>query len=377
MAVDEQAPLGEREAARPGRGGGWQATARSLLIGRPETGALFGAILMFVFFSFYADNFTTRTSLAGLASITAELGIVSMGVTLLMIAGHFDLSVGSVLGFSSVIAPVPDPQLRHEPVRRRARSRSASAISIGLVNGLLVVGTRIPSFIVTLGTLLIWRSVLLRITEGFPVAVDKDTLVFKLFSYRIEDGFFRGYQVSFLWFIAVIVLLSFLLLRTRFGNWIFASGGNERSARSMGVPVDRVWIILFIVTALCACLMGLIQVGRFNTVEATRGTAARAPGDRGRRHRRRPPERRLRLGARGRARRGDDRHDPARTRALGHRQLLAPVRRRRADHRRRDPQPAARPLEAADLMRGRTATRSSKRMGIAKSFGRIEALRNV
>ena len=259
----EQAPLGERETARPARGGRWQATARSLLIGRPETGALFGAILMFTFFAFYADNFTTRTSLAGLASITAELGILSAGVTLLMIAGHFDLSVGSVLGFSSVIAPYLILNYETNPFVAVLVAVGA-AISIGFLNGVLVVGTRIPSFIVTLGTLLIWRSVLLRITEGFPVAVDKDTLVFKLF--------FRGYQVSFLWFIGVVVVLSFLLLRTRFGNWIFAAGGNERSARSMGVPVDRVWIILFIVTALCACLMGLIQVGRFNTVEATRGT---------------------------------------------------------------------------------------------------------
>jgi simple sugar transport system permease protein len=266
----EQAPLGEREVARPARGGGWQATARGLLIGRPETGALFGAILMFAFFSFYADNFTTRTSLAGLASITAELGIVAMGVTLLMISGHFDLSVGSVLGFSSVIAPYLILNYDANPFVAVFVAVGA-AISIGLVNGLLVVGTRIPSFIVTLGTLLIWRSVLLRVTEGFPVAVDKDTFVFKLFSYRIEEGFFRGYQVSFLWFIGVLLLLSFVLLRTRFGNWIFASGGNERAARSMGVPVDRVWMVLFVVTALCACLMGLIQVGRFNTVEATRG----------------------------------------------------------------------------------------------------------
>jgi simple sugar transport system permease protein len=267
----EQAPLGERETGRSGRGGRWQATARSLLVGRPETGALFGAVLMFAFFSFYADNFTTRTSLAGLASITAELGILSMGVTLLMIAGHFDLSVGSVLGFSSVIAPYLILNYDTNPFLAVLVAVGV-AISIGFLNGLLVVGSRIPSFIVTLGTLLIWRSVLLRITEGFPVAVDKDTLVFKLFSYRIEEGFFRGYQVSFLWFVGVIVVLSFVLLRTRFGNWIFAAGGNERSARSMGVPVDRVWIILFIVTALCACLMGLIQVGRFNTVEATRGT---------------------------------------------------------------------------------------------------------
>lgn len=269
----EQAPLGEREAARPARGGRGWAAVRGLLIGRPETGALFGAVVMFLIFAFVApssDTFTSRTSLAGLASITAEIGIVAMGVTLLMIAGHFDLSVGSVLGFSSVIAPYLILNYETNPFVAVLVAVGA-AVSIGFLNGLLVVGTRIPSFIVTLGTLLIWRSVLLRITEGFPVAVDKDTFVFKLFSYRIEEGFFRNYQVSTLWFLGVLVLLSFLLLRTRFGNWIFAAGGNERSARSMGVPVDRVWIILFVITALCACLMGLIQVGRFNTVEATRG----------------------------------------------------------------------------------------------------------
>src|ERR671910_53787 len=180
MSVEEQAPLGEREAARPARGGGWQATARGL-----------------------------------------------------MIAGHFDLSVGSVLGFASVIAPYLMLNYDTNPLVAVFVAIGA-AVSIGFLNGLLVVGTRIPSFIVTLGTLLIWRSVLLRVTEGFPVAVDKDTLVFELFSHRIEDGFFRGYQVSFLWFVGVLVVLSFLLLRTRFGNWIFAAGGNERSARSMG-----------------------------------------------------------------------------------------------------------------------------------------------
>jgi simple sugar transport system permease protein len=269
----EQAPLAGRETALPTRGARGRTALRGLLIGRPETGALFGAVVMFAIFALIApsaDTFTSRTSLAGLVSITAEIGIVAMGVTLLMIAGHFDLSVGSVLGFSSVVAPYMILNYGTNPFIAVLFAVGA-AVSIGLINGFLVVGTRIPSFIVTLGTLLIWRSLLLRVTEGFPVAVDKDTFVFKLFSYRIEEGFFRGYQVSALWFLGVLLLLSFVLLRTRFGNWIFASGGNERSARSMGVPVDRVWIILFVVTALCACLMGLIQVGRFNTVEATRG----------------------------------------------------------------------------------------------------------
>src|SRR5919106_7013747 len=93
---------------RKAREAGWWPAFRGLLIGRPETGALFGAVAMFVIFALYpesSDTFTTRTSIAGMASITAELGIVAMGVTLLMIAGHFDLSVGSVLGVSSVIAP--------------------------------------------------------------------------------------------------------------------------------------------------------------------------------------------------------------------------------------------------------------------------------
>jgi simple sugar transport system permease protein len=244
---------------------------RGLLIGRPETGALFGAIVIFAVFSVVADRFTDRIAIAGMMSITAELAIVSMAVTLLMIAGHFDLSVGSVLGFSSVL--VPWLMLNHGfPSYLALVVAVAVAVSIGLVNGLLVVRTGIPSFIVTLGTLLIWRGVLLRLTEGFPVAVPQDDVLFEIFSYRFQSGPLQGYQVSIFWFLAVVVLLSFLLLRTRFGNWIFAAGGNERAARSMGVPVDRVWLILFVMTALAAALTGLIQAGRFNTVEATRGT---------------------------------------------------------------------------------------------------------
>jgi simple sugar transport system permease protein len=244
---------------------------RGLLIGRPETGALFGAIVIFAVFSVVADRFTDRIAIAGMMSITAELAIVSMAVTLLMIAGHFDLSVGSVLGFSSVL--VPWLMLNHGfPSYLALVVAVAVAVSIGLVNGLLVVRTGIPSFIVTLGTLLIWRGVLLRLTEGFPVAVPQDDVLFEIFSYRFQSGPLQGYQVSIFWFLAVVVLFSFLLLRTRFGNWIFAAGGNERAARSMGVPVDRVWLILFVMTALAAALTGLIQAGRFNTVEATRGT---------------------------------------------------------------------------------------------------------
>src|SRR3989304_6651712 len=105
MAVDEQ-PIAAGEAARPARGARGQGLhLRGLLLGRPETGALIVAILMFVIFAIFADNFLTRIQIAGMLNITAELGIVAMAITLLMIAGHFDLSVGSVLGFSSLLVP--------------------------------------------------------------------------------------------------------------------------------------------------------------------------------------------------------------------------------------------------------------------------------
>src|SRR5919205_1089548 len=103
------APVAGREAAQPAGGArrAW-SSVRGLLVGRPETGALFGAAVLFVIFAFLSssrDLFLTRTNLAGMASITAELGIVAMAVTLLMIAGHFDLSVGSALGLSSMLVP--------------------------------------------------------------------------------------------------------------------------------------------------------------------------------------------------------------------------------------------------------------------------------
>jgi simple sugar transport system permease protein len=277
MADDEQgapAPLAEREGAPAATGArrAWSAV-RGLLVGRPETGALFGALIMFFIFAFVAESrdlFLTRSSLAGMTSITAELAIVSMAVALLMIAGHFDLSVGSVLGFSSFLIPYLMLEYGYSAATAFPLAL-AVALSIGFVNGFLVVTTRIPSFIVTLGTLLIWRGVLLGLSGGEPARVEQDNLLFKIFSYRFESGLLEGYQVSIFWFLGVLVVLSFILLRTRFGNWIFASGGNERASRSMGVPVDRVWVVLFILTASAAFLTGVIQAGRFNVVEATRG----------------------------------------------------------------------------------------------------------
>lgn len=238
----------------------------SLLIDRPETGALVATICVFVAFSLWAPYFLTIQSIAATLVLAAELGIVAMGVTLLMIAGEFDLSVGSVLGISSLL--VPWLTVHGAPLGVSMIAALVAAAGIGLVNGLIVVTTRIPSFIVTLGGLMWWRGVLYVVTGGFPLDVPTQSPLFTPFSYRFSNGI----NVSAFWFLALFILLTVVLQKTGFGNWIFASGGNERAARELGVAVDRVRVILFVTTATLAGLTGLIQVGRFNSVDANRGS---------------------------------------------------------------------------------------------------------
>jgi simple sugar transport system permease protein len=264
--VATEQPAAEERAPKPIRGAPqvWSRAA-GLLTGRPETGALVATLAVFVFFALWADNFLTTQSVASTVTIAAELAIVSMAVTLLMIAGEFDLSVGSVLGFSSMI--VPWLVVNHDvPIILAVLAGLGAALTIGFINGLVVITMRIPSFIVTLGALLFWRGVLQVITEGFPVVVP-NSQVWDVFSYRFESGF----NVSALWFAAMAVVLAYLLTTTKTGNWIFASGGNERAARGMGVPVDRLRLALFMLTAFSAGLAGLIQAGRFNSVDSLRG----------------------------------------------------------------------------------------------------------
>lgn len=244
-----------------------RARLELLRLRRPEFGALGATGAVFVFFSIWTNNFLTLSAIGSTLTQAAELGVVAMAVTLLMIAGEFDLSVGSVLGITSVI--VPFLMVNNDVSAPMAVACAfLAALSIGLINGLIVVIVRIPSFIVTLGGLLFWRGLLFVVTQGFPVRVPLGSPVFNVFSYRFDSGF----NVSTVWFAAVFIVLGLALVKSPFGNWIYASGGNDRAARSMGVPVDRVKVVLFALTALAAGLAGLIQVGRFNSVDAQRGT---------------------------------------------------------------------------------------------------------
>jgi len=242
-----------------------EAVRRFML--RPEATSLAAVVILYVVFSLLSPQlFPAKLTYISLMAVASELGIVSIGVTLLMIGGHFDLSVGAVLGLTSYVAVLLMRDYAVPPIIAAPAAVAVGAL-LGAINGAIVVKFRIHSFVVTLGTMLIWRGVVIALTGGFPMTVAIPPDFKNIMSGPLLDGF----RMSMLWFFVIGALGTFLLSRTRLGNWIQARGQNEQAARNLGVPVDRVTIILFMITSALGAVSGVIQVARFSSVDALRG----------------------------------------------------------------------------------------------------------
>ena len=241
-------------------------SARRLLL-RPEAAAVAGTMLLLVGFNLTSPLFLTAQTFQSITSMAAELGIEAIGVTLLMIGGHFDLSIGATLGASSYLAVWLINDVNVAPFLAFALALLAGA-GFGLVNGLIVTRTHLHSFVVTLGTSLIFRGLLTIWTAGFPIQVTlPDDMTSALAGQQLG-----GFRMSLVWLGGVAILATFILLRTRLGNWIFAVGQNPQAARNLGVPVEAVTVVLFAICGACGALAGLIQVARFGSIDALRGS---------------------------------------------------------------------------------------------------------
>jgi simple sugar transport system permease protein len=261
-----QGPGQSAAAGRPSRSVVFGEAVRRIML-RPEATALAAVVILFIVFTILSpDLFPTKLTYISFMAVAAELGIVSIGVTLLMIGGHFDLSVGAVLGLTSYVCVVLMRDYGVPPILAAPAAVAAGAV-LGAINGAIVVKFRIHSFVVTLGTMLIWRGVLIALTGGFPMTVAIPAGFKAIMSGPLLDGF----RMSLLWFFLIGALGTFLLSRTRLGNWIQARGQNEQAARNLGVPVDWVTIILFMITSALGGVAGVIQVARFSSVDALRG----------------------------------------------------------------------------------------------------------
>src|SRR5579863_1948677 len=196
----------ESAKAAPSRKAVYGEMARRVLL-RPEATALAAALALFIIFSILSpDLFPTKLTYISFMSVAAELGIVSIGVTLLMIGGHFDLSAGAVLGLCSFVCVVLMRDYGFPPILA-APASVAVGVVLGAVNGLLVVRFRIHSFVVTLGTMLIWRGVVIALTGGFPVMVP----IPAGFKDVMSGPLLWGFKMSMLWFFAIGALGTFLL----------------------------------------------------------------------------------------------------------------------------------------------------------------------
>ncbi|MET7301830.1 ABC transporter permease [Embleya sp. NPDC005575] len=247
------------------------------LLIRPELGSLIGAVLVMCFFAIVADGFLTASGAATWLDDSATLGIMAVAVALLMIGGEFDLSAGVMTASTALITAMLATRAGWSVWPALAVSL-VFALAVGALNGWLVVRTGLPSFIITLGTFLALQGLNLGVTRHVTNSVQVSGMR-STDGYESAGRFFAStmaiagteIQVSVLWWLVLAALATWLLARTRFGNWIYAVGGAPVSARNVGVPVDRTKIVLFMTTAGAGWLVGSINILRYTSVQANQG----------------------------------------------------------------------------------------------------------
>ena len=259
----------ERQGDPPAR----RAVARVVtrVIRTPEFGAATAAVLLYVFFAIETagNGFTTIDGTVNWLATASQLGIIAVPVGLLMIAGEFDLSTGSMVGAASITMGIVCGHYG-EPLLAGVAVALVVALLAGVVNGLLVTRTSVPSFIVTLATNLILLGLGLAIsrslTQTTQISITPTGAVADLLG-----GHIGKFNVSIFWWLAIVAVAAWVLAKRRFGNWVLATGGDSENARRAGVPTGRVKISLFIGTAVAAAFVGVMQAIQFDGGDAATG----------------------------------------------------------------------------------------------------------
>jgi simple sugar transport system permease protein len=247
------------------------------MLRRPEVGAAVAALAIFLFFSFVTQTFLTPAGVSTWLYSSSLFGIMAVAVALLMIGGEFDLSAGVMTGTTGLIVGVMTTQWGAN-IWLAMVIALAVALAIGAGNGYIVMVTGLPSFIVTLATFFILQGLNLAVTKLVTgtVAIQGMSAVPGFGEVKVYFGSsfpFLGMdlKISVVWWVIFVALATWVLLRTKAGNWIFAVGGEMTSARQMGVPVMKTKIVLFMTTAGAGWLVGMLQLFDVSTVQATTG----------------------------------------------------------------------------------------------------------
>jgi simple sugar transport system permease protein len=248
------------------------------VLARPDIGAFLGAVAVFFAFAYFARavNWIGDPAIAaGWTDQAAQYGIVAVPVALLMIGGEFDLSAGVMIGSSGLL-------LGYLTTRADMNIWPAMALvllfglTIGFINGITVIRTKLPSFIVTLATFFVLQGVnaagTLKLTGQTAIQdIDSASGFESARKFFAADLTHYDFKAKVLWWIGITLVGAWLLAKTRFGNWIYGSGGDPLAARNVGVPVARTKITLFMMTSGVAALMGIIEAIELRSMQAGEG----------------------------------------------------------------------------------------------------------
>jgi simple sugar transport system permease protein len=239
----------------------------------PIAGPVITIVVVFVLLSLFVPHFFTVRSLAGILNAATLTGTVAVGITLLMIAGEFDLSVGPMMAMGGFLYAMNTMDGGFAPLGI-ALALLVTGL-MGAANGLIVVRTGIPSFITTLSTMFIYRGIVWMISGGQMLQSIEKLLVYDIFNGRLDfladaiEG--ANFRTAALWLFGLVLVFQLVLARTRFGNHVFATGGAAGAAKATGVNVKRVKLTCFILSGVLSGIAGILLFSQFKTVKIASG----------------------------------------------------------------------------------------------------------
>lgn len=247
--------------------------ARRWVVESPIAGPLITLIAVSVLFSLFVPNFFTMRSISGIVNAATITGVITIGITMLMIAGEFDLSVGPMMAMGGFLYGLNSVE----------GGNIALAIILALVvpgfmgaiNGLVVTRAMIPSFITTLSTMFIFRGIVWVFSGGQMFQTIEEVWIYQVLNGRLmflaEAIKNANFRFSAVWLILLVVAFQYVLVRTKFGNHVFATGGAEAAAAAQGVNTKRTKMYCFILSGLLSGFAGILLLSQFKTIRIASG----------------------------------------------------------------------------------------------------------
>jgi ribose transport system permease protein len=229
-----------------------------------ESAIFLALIILMATVTIFAPNFMSGSNLYLVSRQISFVAVVAFGELFVILTGGIDLSVGSVMGLSGVVAA--GAMASGQSIILSVLLGLATGIALGLINGLLISYIRIAPFIATLGMLSFARGVILIVTKGWPITnIPKPFLI-------VGQGDFLSLPIP-LWVMIVLAAVAhFLLSRTAFGRRTYAIGGNEQATFLSGINVKKIKVFLYMISGFMASVVGIILIARFNSAQADTGT---------------------------------------------------------------------------------------------------------